>query len=140
MNLEAPTCQLIFLGPPIAKARPRFSKFGTYDPQNKLKNIYQEEARAQLPDFEMLRGGVLMVADFNMPIPRSIKSKNKRRDMVGTPHIKKLDLSNMQKFIEDVLEGIVYYNDSQIFHIDAGKWYSEEPKTVVKFYSLDAND
>ena len=140
MNLDIPTCELIFYGPPIAKARPRFSKFGTYDPQHKLNKVLVQEAKNQLPDFEMIRGAIVVVCDFNMPIPISVKSKTKRRDMLGTPHIKKPDLDNFLKKYFDILEGIVYYNDSQISHIHASKWYSEEPRTHLKFYSMDTNE
>lgn len=140
MKLGAPFCEITFFGSPVAKSRPRFSRYGTYDTQSEIKKRLIIEAQEQLKDFKVFKGPLLVMAEFFMPIPASIKSKTKRRDMIGLAHIKKPDLDNIFKMYSDVLEGIVYYNDSQIHEIHACKLYSEEPKTQLKFYILEEDD
>ena len=67
-----------------------------------------------------------------MPIPEST-SKIRRSAMLNRQlhHIKKPDTTNLQKFAEDVLSGIVFEDDRQVVWITSKKIYSEKPRTVI---------
>lgn len=52
-------------------------------------------------------------------------------------HIVRPDTTNLIKFAEDTLKGIVIEDDSQVYGIVATKIYSETPKTIIKVFSPD---
>ena len=66
-----------------------------------------------------------------MPIPKSL-SKKKQHELLNQPHHKKPDLSNLIKFVEDALIGILFVDDRQITTIHATKIYHKIPKTLIK--------
>jgi len=122
-------------GKPIAKARPRFARCGkfvrTYDPQETeesrfLFEVQKQWARPPMEDPLKVR------CSFEMPIPKST-SKKKTWAMIKDEikHTKKPDISNLIKFIEDCLNGVVWKDDSQIIYLAGGKFYSEEAKTII---------
>ena len=49
---------------------------------------------------------------------------------------KKPDIDNAIKAIADALNGVAYYDDSQIVYIEATKHYAEKPQTVVTLWEL----
>lgn len=75
---------------------------------------------------------VILVIKFKLPRPKNMIWKTK--PMPEVPHTKMPDLSNFVKAVEDGLEGIAYYNDSQIYkeHIEkvvhAG---DDKPEAIV---------
>jgi len=46
-------------------------------------------------------------------------------------HAKKPDYDNVEKFILDVLSGVVYEDDRQVYKAQAKKEYSENPRTEI---------
>lgn len=66
-----------------------------------------------------------------MPIPKKLSKKN-RMLVVGIPHSKRPDLTNLIKFTEDALNGVLWEDDSIIYEIYAKKVYGETPKTVIE--------
>lgn len=119
---------------PLARARinPKtfFNNKGCkmWDPQKELKLVAAIHLQNQYDKLELLKGPVRVEAIFFMPIPKS-KSKKKQKEMAGTPHISKPDLSNLLKFIEDAATGILYHDDSLIASISVDKKYDNEPRT-----------
>jgi Holliday junction resolvase RusA-like endonuclease len=93
---------------------------------------------AQLPEgFQPLPGALRLSCDFNMPIPTSATKRQKSEIEQGIKkHVKKPDASNMIKFVEDVLNGIVWNDDSQVVIIEARKRYSYQPSTVIEIVEL----
>ena len=122
-------------GKPIAKARPRFARVGkfvrTYDPQETEEGRFLFEVQKQWarPPIE---GPLKVRCSFEMPIPKGT-SKKKTWAMIKEEikHTKKPDISNLIKFVEDCLNGVVWRDDSQIVYLAGGKFYSEEPKTII---------
>jgi len=122
-------------GKPIAKARPRFARCGkfvrTYDPQETEESRFLFEVQKQWnrPPIET---PLKVRCSFEMPIPKST-SRKKTWAMIKDEikHTKKPDISNLIKFIEDCLNGVVWKDDSQIIYLAGGKFYSEEPKTII---------
>lgn len=127
--------EIIILGKPIAKARPRFARIGkfvrTYDPQETEEGRFLFEVQKQWsrPPIE---GPLKVRCSFQMPIPKST-SKRKTKDMLEEKikHTKRPDVDNLLKFTCDCLNGVVFKDDSQIIYLGGGKFYSEEPKTLI---------
>ena len=46
-------------------------------------------------------------------------------------HVKTPDLDNLKKFVLDVLNEIVWRDDSQIVQLSGAKEYSENPRTEI---------
>jgi Holliday junction resolvase RusA-like endonuclease len=70
---------------------------------------------------------------FYMPIPKATSKKKRAQMLKGEIRpITKPDRTNLCKLSEDVLQGVVYANDSQIVGGVVEKWFSENPKTLVK--------
>lgn len=127
------------LGEPKAKGRPRFKNMGkymgTYTPkdtinyENLVKLSYQNEC------IGMINKDTMIIADIKayFTIPSST-SKKKRCDMIQefVRPIKKPDLDNIAKIILDSLNGIAYYDDSQIVKLTVEKYYSENPRVEVE--------
>lgn len=129
-------------GPPIAQARPKFrsmkSKGGktfgmAYNPQETEAGRFTFNVAKQLPEnFQPIQGPLSVIFLFSMPIPASASKKRRAAMVAGEiAHTKTPDASNMVKFVEDCLNGILWADDSQIVEISAVKFYGEEPKTTI---------
>lgn len=118
-------------GKPIPLQRPRMCGKFVYDPQKKEKKEYREK-------IEKLRDAIFpcstpmkLIVEYHMPIPKSYSQK-RSLECEKQPHVKKPDLSNLIKFTEDALNGLLWKDDAYISEIAAKKIYSKEPKTVFK--------
>ena len=128
---------LDLFGDPVGKMRAgRKGKF-SYDPQQKLKEGYKWQIRSLYRE-EPIQSPVIVDVVFMMPIPKST-SKVKQRAMInGTyHHMVKPDVDNLQKFILDVLNDIVFKDDAQVIEIRAKKIYSSKPGTHVRVIPIE---
>lgn len=118
-------------GNPVPWSAPMFSKFKVYDKRCKEKDDARKAIRAQFSQ-GLIAYPVKIKFQFYMPIPKST-SKAAKEAMIHhlIPHVKKPDLTNLVKFAEDMLKGIVLVDDNLVTKIIAMKCYSEEPKTVM---------
>ena len=74
---------------------------------------------------------------FFMPIPKSLSSIKKRQRENGLiAHICKPDLDNLEKFVLDCLNGLVFKDDAQICEMRAKKIYSSKPGTLIRIIPL----
>ena len=114
----------------MAQPRARVTRFGTYDPAKDKKNWYRIQLSEQVD--EIIEGPIALEVFFFLPIPKST-TKKKRNAMLleDLRHTKKPDIDNYIKLILDVMTGIVYKDDSQIWRIDAKKMYSDDPRTEI---------
>jgi len=120
---------------PMPAPRPRFSKFGTYNPK---KYTDHKRAIALLASsvFTPTEKPTKLLCIFYMPIPKSW-SKKKRLAAVGEYHIKKPDSDNLLKTIKDALNGIAYVDDSQVVITITHKLYAiDEPCTKIYLVEL----
>lgn len=128
-------------GEPVAKVRARTvrrHKFvNTYDPQQKIKEGYKWQLKGIYRE-QPLNGPLAMDITFFMPIPKST-SKVKRRAMANGSiyHISRPDLDNLEKFILDTMNEIIFVDDSQIVSLTARKVYSENPGTNIRIRCLN---
>ena len=129
--------KIIIPGKPIAQARPRFyrrgSFVGAYSAQESEAGKFILLAREYLRGVKPFEGPISLKAEFYFPVLKSWPKwmKKKAEDGFKFPHVKKPDLSNCLKFVEDCLNGITWRDDSQIYRVEAVKYYGTEPKTVL---------
>lgn len=130
----------IVLGEPVAKGRPRFTRTGkaytpkkTKDYEKKVRETYE---KGGYPYFG--RSPVRMEVKVFMAAPKSTSKKKLQMMKNGFIRpIKKPDLTNIVKSIEDGLNGVAYEDDSQIVEMNAEKYYSEIPHVSVLIFSLE---
>lgn len=117
-------------GEPIPLKRHRTSKGKIYDPSKEAKRnfawLVKQRSVGLFPHAEAIKVEI----EYHMPIPKSY-SKIARLKAIGTPHIKKPDLTNLAKFTEDALNHILWKDDSIIAELNVKKIYAEEPKTCI---------
>lgn len=122
------TIYLEIFGEPVAQGRPKAFRsgnhIGMYDP--KKSSTWKDSVRMQAiaKKTEMLSGAIYMETTFYLTRPKSLPKK-------VVYHVKKPDVSNLVKAIEDALEGICYHNDSQIVKSVIQKEYTTERPGVV---------
>ena len=111
---------------PVPKARARFSRSGVYTPQQTVdfENLIAYSAKNAMRGNELILESVTLVVNFFFK--KAIKNPDS--------HIKKPDLSNLIKSVEDAMNGIVYKDDSQIKNIVASKQYGESDKIEVQLF------
>ena len=126
-------------GEAVGKGRPKFSTFNghavAYTPEktvnfeNLVKICYKQQCGEKPFDKDVQLKAVI-IAYFAIP---KATSKKKRELMLQgfIRPTKRPDLDNVVKACLDALNGIAYYDDSQIVELSVAKEYSEEPRTEV---------
>jgi Holliday junction resolvase RusA-like endonuclease len=106
-----------------------------YNPRHDEKLFYQLHIKNQYPENFPIATAVRTEYLFLMGIPSSY-TKKKREYMLNdhVEHIKRPDTSNLVKFAEDCLKGIVFKDDSQVVEIHARKIYALIPSTIIKIF------
>lgn len=122
-------------GAPTALKRHRScisrNRIRTYDSQKELKQRCLKQVLMQIPKgFKPFDVPVEFLVEFHMPIPASFSAR-KRKMMIGTPHAKKPDSSNLIKFFEDIFTGVLYTDDRLIVKIKETKINYETPRTII---------
>lgn len=81
----------------------------------------------------LIESEIRLFLDIYRPIPKS-RSKNKREDAISgvLRPTKKPDLDNLVKGIKDGLSKVIWHDDAQIVEMNVRKFYSENPRAVVK--------
>lgn len=129
-------------GKAVAKARPRVTKSGhTYTPTK------TKEFETKVQESYLQQCGVMMFPkstpleiciEFQFTPPKSWnqakRKKAKGREIFPTC---RPDVDNLCKSIEDALNGVAYYDDSQIIAMTARKIYSGENKTLVEIRAIE---
>lgn len=116
-------------GEPVGKARARFTRTGRAYTPKKTKDYEAEVAmmaKAAMGSSEPFKGAVTLFMYVNMPVPPSYSKKRREACFSGQERpTKKPDQSNIQKAIEDGMNGIVYLDDCQIVATRTSKRYNE---------------
>ena len=77
---------------------------------------------------ELIECAVLIKLVFRMPIAKSVtKAKMKAILNHEVHHTKKPDVDNLCKAVLDAMNGIILKDDSQVYGLQAYKWYSQSP-------------
>ena len=126
--------KLVIPGEPVAKGRPRVTKWGTYTPE-KTKNYETlvKELFYIKHGQTLLEGPLKMKVQAYFTIPKSTSKKKKELMKTGELRpTKKPDLDNILKIIGDALNEIAYQDDKQIISASIEKYYSEEPRVEIE--------
>ena len=127
-------------GIPVGKGRPKFSTVNghavAYTPaktanyETLVKLAYQQQCGGCKPFDKDLPLTATIIAYF--PIPKSV-SKKKRGQMEAGKirHTKKCDADNIAKACLDALNGIAFYDDSQVCELSISKFYGDTPKVEI---------
>ena len=132
-------------GKPVAKARPRFARRGkfvkTYSDQETEESRFYMLAKEQLYKRDVIPGPIGMLAIFEFERPKSHfgTGRNAGRLKPSAPghHIKKPDGSNLVKFVEDVLNGLAWADDSQIVDLTVVKRFAAQAATTLYITELE---
>mgnify|MGYP001618310254 CR=1 FL=1 len=138
--MATPLISLTLLGNPVAKARPRVTrtrqgKSLTYTPDKTVRatQAWQALWMASKPLQKPLTGPLALSLTFYMSRPKT--APKKRLYPMTKP-----DLKNMLALVEDALEGLAYFNDSQIISLNLVKHYAvypDVPRTELILYSCE---
>lgn len=112
-------------GTPIPWTAPRVGKNGTYAPHGEMKK-YLKRRIGLLYNGPLITKPVTCDLNFYMPVTKSEEKKFKAMREKGERifHKKKPDRINLAKFAEDLLEGSILKNDSQIIGGNIQKEYT----------------
>lgn len=137
--------RFIIPGEPQGKGRPRFARAGnyvrTYTPEQtaSYENLVKLEYERQCGGFRFKDDeSILMIVCAFLSIPKS--TSEKKKELMLSERLKpnkKPDYDNIEKIISDSLNGIAYKDDAQICDAFIQKRYSETPRVVVEFHSLN---
>ena len=122
-------------GEPVAKARPRVTKFGAYTPKKTM--VYENWVkdcflRAYGHGMDPLEGQLKASITAYFSIPQSKSNKVKADMAAGNIRpTKKPDGDNIIKSITDALNTMAYKDDSQLVDISISKYYSEIPRVEI---------
>ena len=144
-TIEEPYNQIIILGSPVAKRRPRFARRG------KLTAIINDQETEEgrflfAAQFQWrkppLIGPLAIDLLFIMPRPKAHYGTGKNVTILKptSPRYhsakKRFDIDNCIKFALDCLNELVYEDDGQVAVISAVKRYGERPRTEIFFREL----
>jgi len=136
-------------GEPIPKLTHRDRRYGKgkYSSQTAQKRRWQEEVNAHLALTgqafeELLKGPISLTADFVMQVPSSWPKKKIKALEDGKMiwHIFKPDTSNLIKWVEDGLKGIVWEDDKQVVILRAMKCYGLKPLTQLRIQEISQGE
>lgn len=128
-------------GNPVPKARPRVTRTGhaytpkpTADYERLVAMLAKEAMKGLCPTGK----AIVLIVKAYFGIPKSWTKAKKQQALYGQLHpMKRPDLDNCIKAIQDAMNGIVYKDDSQIVEISASKRYSAVPRVDVVIEVFD---
>lgn len=125
-------------GEPVAwKSHKGFGK-KSFSPNWKEKKIAQWQLKVQHSKRPILKGAVRADFFFEMPIPKSMSKKLRKRIEEGEKvwHLRRPDCTNMRKHVEDAFTGTVWDDDSLVVSGETQKYYSTNPRTIIHIEEL----
>jgi len=103
----------------------------SFNPLYKERAMVQWYASQQTSEF--LEGPIHVYYEFHLPIPKSFSKKNRALAISGELcHTKKKDCTNIIKFVEDAIKGLLFEDDAQVVSGKFKKLYSENPRTIIR--------
>lgn len=121
---------------PKAKASVRTGRYGHYNPSCKgmlkTREFVRKYLKEHITSKTLLNGPLLVIVHYRIPSPRSLSGR-KRQLQNFLPHIKRPDGDNLEKYLNDALNGIVWDDDSRIAWLVRSKslCYETEGETVI---------
>lgn len=124
--------QLTIPGEPVAKSRPRVTRWATYTPEKTVNYETLIKEMFAIGGHQKLNGQLTMSVLAYFAIPKSASKKN-RALMIALKirPTKKPDFDNIGKIVGDALKGLAFDDDSQIVTGTVRKFYSETPRMEI---------
>lgn len=124
---------------PVAAVRPKVTRWNTYYPGAYGK--YLPEARDWLNNHwsdEPLEGPLRANLRFVLPRPKSHYRTGRNAHLVkdGAPGYPHQDVDNFVKGALDVLNGVVYQDDTQVVELQAIKEYGDSGRTFARIETM----
>nr|WP_175867918.1 RusA family crossover junction endodeoxyribonuclease [Burkholderia diffusa] len=142
--MAARSAEFTVAGVPIAKGRPRASatpcgiRMHTPKATRRYESAVQAAAKGAMygePPFSM---PVALTVSIIVPIPKSWSKRRKQLACDGEiAATKRPDADNVLKAIKDGMNGIVYWDDSQVVSVVLTKAYGELPRVDVAAIELE---
>lgn len=133
------SCKVTIPYTPKAKSSVRLGKYSHYNPSARGMLKTREFVKSQLKGkYPLLSGPLLVIVHYRMPAPLSLPGK-KRREQHLLPHVKRPDGDNLEKFLNDSLNGVIWDDDARIAWLVRSKSISEakEGETIVFAREID---
>lgn len=131
-------------GVPVAKGRPRMTIRGghprAYTPEKteKYENLVRLAFYEEYGETVPASGPIEIEIRAYFPVPKSFSKKKKQQALLGILHkTTKPDLDNIQKAIQDGLNGVAFADDSQIYKYAASKGFSDVPRVDIKITEVE---
>lgn len=138
--MKQESIKIMIPGDPIPWARPGQNKKSRFDTQAEQKKSVGLAVIACMSAYpcRMFLGPIKVEFKFWMPVPKYKRKQIMDEFETGLKvwHSMKPDMSNLIKFYEDALNGILWKDDSAIVSICGEKFYSLQPATVIKVWEL----
>lgn len=124
-------------GKPIPKKRVRWSSAGPYNPQADIMNQTKLIISNQLPDkFEMIEKNIPVIVNISFFFTPAKSQKTKKFLALikddDYPYLKKIDRDNLDKFVLDICNKLIWYDDAQVYKGTLEKYYSLDPRTEIE--------
>lgn len=121
---------------PVSWMAPKQGKHLFYNPRGEEKNKTQWIIRSQYRE-RPVENPVILIFNIYFAFPKNISAKKKLKMLNGKIIPTRMDLSNMIKFYEDCLKGIVIEDDRYVAGITAQKNYDEKDKILITILPLN---
>lgn len=123
-------------GVPLPWKAPYVGTKGCFSVRTEPGKIIKNIIRSQY-DGDLITGHINCQLTFFMPIPKSTSKKKRLRMLCGMDRPEAGgDRTNLCKWYEDLMQGIVYVNDKQIVGGEPSKYYGEEPRVEIRIWKL----
>lgn len=123
---------------PVAKGRPKFSRFGAYTPAKtkKAEALLKKELQ-KIYQGPLITDAVMLIVDFIFaPNKSDSKKVRKLKESGDMFHTKKPDLDNLTKLVKDALNSTILKDDAQISIEFCKKMYGPEDKIIINIIKL----
>ena len=141
--MEANNWRVTIPLPPVATARPRFTRAGgvhAYDKQSRSRRAFGKALQCcSVGELLYFHGPLELILLFNIPRPRSHygKGKNSRKVLGSAPtYPSKSDVDNYTKFVMDCLNKRLFEDDRQVVRLVAEKRFSKDPSTEIEIREI----
>jgi Holliday junction resolvase RusA-like endonuclease len=121
---------------PKPKASVRLSAWGgKYNPSARGMNEMRQCVISQIKGKKqpLMKGPVMVIVHFRLPAPSKFTHKQ-RRILNTTPHQKRPDGDNLEKFLNDALNGVVWEDDAKICILFRTKTYTANKKGSTSLF------
>lgn len=145
MYTVKPDFHFMIYGKPIGKARPRFVARGqkrwTINPQETEEGLFAAKVSEQYGRNEPTILPVMTRVIFTFERPKNHfgtgRNSKKLKPSAPPEHIVKPDVDNLEKFVFDCFNGVVWKDDSQVVKTMIEKRYGDIASTEVSVYILE---